>query len=74
METKERLGATDTGLPNVLSQDEWNELHDALTLALDALGDGPQDVCSLYLGNCMMFQREALRNTHERMRALGRGC
>lgn len=74
MELQQRPRATDTGLPNVLTQDQWNLLHDALTLALDALGDGPQDVCSLYLGNCMMFQREALRNTHDRMRALGRDC
>ncbi|MEM8579756.1 MAG: hypothetical protein AAGF50_00975 [Pseudomonadota bacterium] len=38
----------------VLGQDHWDEMHDALTLALDALGDGPastdRDLCWRNLG------------------------
>lgn len=75
MITHERAaGATDPGLPAVLSQDEWDELHDALTLALDALGDGPADVNPDYLVNCMLHQRIALRLTHGKARAQGRDC
>ncbi len=72
--TQRASGATDTGLPAVLTQEQWDMLHDALTLALDALGDGPADVDSLYLGNSMMFQRQALGATHHRMRSLGGDC
>lgn len=68
------ISANDTGLPKVLSQEEWAELHDALELALDALGDGPADVNMDYLANCMMHQRIGLRLTHGVMRDLGRSC
>lgn len=60
--------------PAVLTQDEWDELHDALELALDALGDGPQDVHMPYLINSMIHQRVALRLTHSKARDNGRPC
>ena len=48
----------------VLTALQWAELHDALTLALDALGDGPDDVDGPFLLNCVMHQRGALRLAH----------
>lgn len=68
------VSAAATGLPAILTQDEWNELHDALTLALDALGDGPTDVDLPYLANAMVHQRIGLRLTHDKMRGQGREC
>ena len=48
----------------VLTALQWAELHDALTLALDALGDGPDDVDGAYFLNCIMHLRGALRLAH----------
>ena len=48
----------------LLTPTEWAELHDALTLALDALGDGPADVDGPFLLNSIMHQRGALRLAH----------
>ena len=48
----------------LLTPTEWAELHDALTLALDALGEGPADVDGPFLLNCIMHQRGALRLAH----------
>ncbi|MCA0272394.1 MAG: hypothetical protein LCH69_10070 [Proteobacteria bacterium] len=50
----------------VLTQHEWDEMHDALTLALDALGDGPDDVDRGFLVNSILHQRIALRIAHKR--------
>lgn len=50
---------------------EWAEVRDALVLALDALGDGPDDVSPDFLANCMMNQRVALQVTHRRAERLG---
>ena len=74
MTTEQRARANGPGLPTVLSQEEWDELHDALELALDALGDGPGDVDMPYLVNCMIHQRVALRLTHGKARENGRPC
>lgn len=74
MQTEQRARANGPGLPTVLSQEEWDELHDALELALDALGDGPGDVDMPYLVNSMIHQRIALRLTHGKARAHGRAC
>jgi hypothetical protein len=66
------------GLPNsprtkgVLSAVVWNELHDFLTLALDALGDGPEDFDMSFLINAYMHQRLAMGITHGKMESLGR--
>lgn len=65
------------GLPNqtrsygVLLSDQWAELHDLLTLALDALGDRPEDFNPDFLHNAMMHQREALKITHKAARRMG---
>ena len=48
----------------VLTALQWAELHDALTLALDALGGGPAYVDAPFLLNCVMHQRGALRLAH----------
>jgi ABC-type nitrate/sulfonate/bicarbonate transport system ATPase subunit len=50
---------------------EWAEVHDALTLALDALGEGPDDVDRGFLMNCVVNQRVAIKITHARMEKLG---
>lgn len=58
----------------VLTQAQWNEMHDCLTLALDALGDGPKDVDYDFIVNCIMHQRIALRIAHARMDKLKGGA
>lgn len=50
---------------SVLSRKEWDELHDSLSLAIDALGDGPNDVDGPFLINCVLHQRGALRLAHK---------
>ena len=55
----------------VLTPTEWAEVHDALTLALDALGEGPDDVDRGFLMNCVVNQRVAIKITHARMEKLG---
>lgn len=63
-----RISRSDTGLPaGVLSLAVWNELHDFLTLALDALGDRPEDFTPDFLRNAVMHQRLALRICHGAM-------
>lgn len=54
----------------VLSPAVWNELHDFLTLALDALGERPQDFSPDFLRNAVMHQRLALRICHGAMERL----
>lgn len=56
---------------NALPAEKWNELHDYLTLALDALGDGPDDFDWNFLSNAVMHQRLALRITHNALRRIG---
>lgn len=72
--------ATDTGLPaktrrtppkGLLPPTEWAEVHDALTLALDALGDGPGDVDQGFLVNLVLNQRVAFKITHARIEKMG---
>lgn len=61
-----------TRAQGVLTPVVWAELHDFLTLALDALGDRPEDFSRDFLRNAVMHQRCALRITHaalERMEA-----
>jgi hypothetical protein len=43
----------------VLTCTEWNEMHDFLTLALDAMGDGPDDLSRGFLAETILNQREA---------------
>lgn len=47
----------------VLSARAWCELHDFLTLALDALGDKPEDFNPDFLANSVLHQRLAMRIT-----------
>ena len=54
----------------VLTPYEWAEMRDALTLALDALGNGPEDVCKDFFVNCLINQRVAIRIAHARMEKL----
>ena len=56
-----------TRLEPVLSPDAWAEIHDALVIAHDALGEGPQDVNRDYLANCCCHLRIALRRVHRVM-------
>lgn len=51
----------------VLTPVVWAELHDFLTLALDALGDRPEDFNQDFLRNAVMHQRLALRICHGAM-------
>lgn len=54
----------------VLTVNEWHEMRDALVLALDALGDGPQDVCKDFLVNCILNQRVAIKISHAKLEKL----
>jgi hypothetical protein len=38
----------------VMKPKQWDELHDTLTLALDALGDRPEEFCESFFRSCMM--------------------
>ena len=67
---------TDTGLSatrrkpkGILTPTEWAEVFDALTIALDALGDRPEQVDHARFLNCVANQRIALRVTHKRLQA-----
>ena len=72
MRIETHISGKDTGLPSarrparkpLLTPATWAELHDDLTLALDALGNGPQDVDEDFLCNLVMHQCAALRLTH----------
>lgn len=57
-----------------LPADQWQDLRDHLSDALEALGDTPEDFNVIYLSNAILHQREALRLCHRRARALGRNC
>ncbi len=54
----------------VLTPTEWAEVHDALTLAIDALGEGPGDVDRALLRDCISHQRVAIKITHNRMQKM----
>ena len=54
----------------VLTPLEWAEMHDALTLAIDALGEGPAEVDQPFLLNCITNQRIALKIAHARLEKL----
>ena len=53
-----RAPAFDTDKP-AMTRREWAEAHDALTLALDALGDGPQAMDYDALADCLKHLRAA---------------
>lgn len=81
MTFKKPLPGNGTGLPSrsrakpLMTQSEWASMHDSLTLALDALGDGPADVDGPFLLNCVMHQRGALKLAHRlKDRMEGRGA
>lgn len=65
--------AKQTRPTGVLSAAVWNELHDFLTLALDALGERPEDFTPDFLTNAITHQRLALRITHGAKERLGQG-
>lgn len=54
-----------------LSPTEWAELHDYLTLALDALGDKPEHFGNDFLQNAVMHQRLAIKITHKALERQG---
>lgn len=56
-----------TRAQGILTPVVWAELYDFLTLALDALGDSPQDFTADFLRNAVMHQRLALRISHAAM-------
>ncbi|MEM9395118.1 MAG: hypothetical protein AAGA38_14760 [Pseudomonadota bacterium] len=76
---EQRARANDRGLPEkgtrwtrpqpVLGQDHWAEIHDALTLAIDALGDGPsttnRDFCWRNLGVARAELKRAQRRAEK---------
>lgn len=45
----------------VLSAKKWSELHDFLSLALDALGDKPEDFNPDFLANAVLHQQLAAK-------------
>lgn len=48
-------GNTNRSVPNriLMTQRDWNELHDSLVLALDALGTGPWEVDHDFTSDCL---------------------
>lgn len=58
---------TSQSAPGVLPEAKWNELHDMLTLALDALGERPQDFTPDFLMNAVLHQRLAIKISHAAM-------
>lgn len=56
-----------SGNAPALSSDAWDEIHDALVIAHDALGKGPRDVDAAYLQNCCIHLRVALKRVHRAM-------
>ena len=58
---------TSQSVPGVLPEEKWNELHDMLTLALDALGERPQDFTPDFLMNAVLHQRLAIKISHAAM-------
>jgi hypothetical protein len=65
----------DIGLPKrkskTLTVTEWCNIHDGLTLALDAIADGPDMVDHGRLLQCIAHQRDALRIAHARLEKIG---
>lgn len=55
------MGMIDTPKPAVLSDRAWNELHDFITLSLDALGDRPSDFDEHFLRNAVTHLRLSIR-------------
>lgn len=61
MQRKEQAASTGEG---ILAPKAWNELHDYLSLALDALGERPEDFDKAFLANCELHQRLAIDITN----------
>ena len=67
MNMQNPASGNDTDLPKtrpaktIMTRAEWAEMHDSLTLAVDALGEGPADVDGPYLRNCIMHVCATLR-------------
>lgn len=55
----------------VLPAEKWAELHDFLTLALDALGDRPEACSPDFLRQSARQQRSAARLTRTALRGIG---
>ena len=60
-------GQTTQPICGVLPEEKWAELHDMLTLALDALGERPQDFTPDFLMNAVLHQRLAIKISHAAM-------
>lgn len=55
----------------VLTAQKWSELHDFLSLALDALGDKPEDFNPDFLANAVIHQQLAAKITRNAARRIG---
>ncbi len=53
------------GRKGVLTDLQWSELHDCLTLALDALGQRPEDFREDSVKNAALYQSLAAKITHK---------
>lgn len=49
-----------------LSQQQWDELHDFIELAKDALGNGPEDFNAAFFDNCQVNLSSAMTILHNR--------
>ena len=54
-------------LRGTLTDHEWAVVQDGLRLALDALGDRPQDMDRSRFSLCLLHQRAALKIMHRRL-------
>lgn len=55
----------------ILPAEKWSELHDFLTLALDALGDSHETCSADFLRQSAFQQRSAARLTRTALRTIG---
>ncbi len=55
----------------VLTAKKWSELHDFLSLALDALGEKPEDFNPDFLANAVLHQKLAAKITLYAARRIG---
>lgn len=50
----------------IFSQDDWDNVHDALVLALDAMGDGPSTTDKAFVAHNLRYVNTQLKRSYRR--------